>query len=159
MGRINDSFWPDGRPRIIDDPEDLLERVEDYFASCEPKLLTIKGKDGEETPILDKNGNPTMRGKTPTIAGLALHLGYCSRQSIYDIRDRKDDDRFSYIIKKAVLFLESHWESNLENAACTGAIYWLKNHGWHDKTEVDHTSQGRGLSSLVNEFRSVLNEG
>ena len=70
----------------------------------------------------------------PTISGLAHYLGYASRQSIYDNEEKEE---FSYSLKKAVLKIESKHEKGLYKPASTGHIFWLKNRGWKDKTEID----------------------
>lgn len=75
------------------------------------------------------------KGK-PTITGLALALGFESRQSFYDY---EKDSEFSYTIKRLRLSVESEYEKRLFENACTGAIFALKNFGWTDKTEVEHS--------------------
>lgn len=73
----------------------------------------------------------------PTVAGLALWLGFEDRRSLYDYKERPS---FSHTIKKAILRIEDYAEKQLLSGegSSTGAIFWLKNHGWKDKTEVDH---------------------
>ena len=72
----------------------------------------------------------------PTVAGLALWLGFEDRQSIYDYKERP---AFSCTIKRAITRIEEYAELQLLSGegSATGAIFWLKNHGWKDKTEVD----------------------
>jgi hypothetical protein len=65
-----------------------------------------------------------------------LFLGFDSRQSFYDYEKR---DGFSYIIKKARLKVESHYEQCLQYGNVTGAIFPLKNMGWSDKQEIEHS--------------------
>ncbi len=74
--------------------------------------------------------------EAPTISGLAHYLGFTSRQSIYDY---KENQKFSYIIKRAVLNIESKHESNLYTHGSAGSIFWLKNRGWTDKQITEHT--------------------
>ena len=62
-----------GRPPIIDKPDEFDALVEEYQALCKV--------DG--VPI--------------TLTGMALHLGFASRQSLYDYGKRSD---FSYSLKK-----------------------------------------------------------
>jgi len=72
----------------------------------------------------------------PTISGLALYLGFESRQSLYDYQDRPE---FSDTIKKATARIEDYAERILlsGDGSATGAIFWLKNHKWADKTVQD----------------------
>lgn len=73
-----------------------------------------------------------------TITGLALHLGFCDRQSLYDYEEKEE---FSCIIKKARLKVENGYEFNLHGNAPTGSIFALKNMGWKDMQGHEHTGQ------------------
>lgn len=98
------------RPRIYNDESELDQAIADYFNFC------------------------TESEKIPTMSGLALNLGFASRQSL---NDYEKDDRFSYLIKRARLAIENLWEQMLVKQSCTGAIFWLKNHaGYTDKQEI-----------------------
>lgn len=68
----------------------------------------------------------------PTVAGLALALGFCDRSSMYNQKDRGDD--FSHVIKKAMMRIESFHEMALSGRNPTGHIFWLKNHGGYSDT-------------------------
>lgn len=68
-----------------------------------------------------------------TITGLALAIGFASRQSIYDY---EKSGEFSYVIKKARLKVENWYEKNLSEKNATGAIFALKNMGWSDRIET-----------------------
>lgn len=70
----------------------------------------------------------------PTITGLALFLGFESRQSFYDYENNGD---FSYTIKKARLKIESIYEQNLHSGNPSGSIFALKNFGWKDTQQID----------------------
>lgn len=74
-----------------------------------------------------------------TITGLALALGFESRQSFYDY---EKNGEFSYTIKRLRLQIESEYEKKLHESACTGAIFALKNFGWKDKTEQEVKVEG-----------------
>ena len=69
-----------------------------------------------------------------TITGLALIFG--SRQLLIDYESRPD---YSAIIKNAKLRVENSYEKELRSKNPTGAIFALKNFGWSDKTETEHT--------------------
>lgn len=73
-----------------------------------------------------------------TITGLAYFLGFESRQSFYDYEERPE---FSYIIKRARLYIESAYEKKLSGNSVTGSIFALKNMGWKDKQEVEHVNE------------------
>jgi hypothetical protein len=78
-------------------------------------------------------GLGTMEVPAITITGLCLYLGFDSRQSFYDYEQKVE---FSYIIKKARLRIENHYEQCLQYGNVTGAIFPLKNMGWSDKQEI-----------------------
>jgi hypothetical protein len=104
-----------GRPRLYDNAEALQREVDAYF-------------DNEV--------------KSPTITGLALWLGFESRQSIYDYEKEGD---FSYTIKRARLRIEERYEQRLHGNSPAGAIFALKNFGWTDRQEIDHTTKGEKI--------------
>ena len=95
------------------------------------KVKIGKGEDAEviEMPVL-------------SITGLALHLGFVSRQSMYDYELK---DEFTYTIKKARTFIEREYEEALMYGNTTGAIFALKNMGWKDRTDI--TSDDKPLES------------
>ena len=107
-----------GRPRKFETAEQLEAEINNYF------------KEFYEVESLED-----LKRK-PTVAGLALRLGFESRQSIYDYAE---DEKFSYVIKRAILAIEDFHESSLSGNNVTGHVFWLKNHGWKDKSEVDNT--------------------
>lgn len=96
-----------GRPPIFNSPEELEVQIDKYFNSVDSK---------------------------PTITGLALYLGFSTKQSIYDYEKHEE---YSYLIKRARLRVENGYEKQLYEGAGSGPIFALKNMGWTDKTEVD----------------------
>lgn len=70
----------------------------------------------------------------PTWTGLAIHLGFESRQSL---EDYKKKDGFTYPIKKALLKIENTYEKGIQGKNPAGAIFALKNFGWKDKQEIE----------------------
>lgn len=104
-----------GKPIAYETPELLDNAVSDYFMNC----VENKSK--------------------PTISGLAYYLGFESRQSFYDYEKREE---YSYTIKRARLRIEQHYEEHLLNPGiATGAIFALKNFGWRDKSELEHSGR------------------
>jgi hypothetical protein len=99
---------PAGRPPIWDDPEAFANKVEEYFAT----------------------------EKLATWSGLALYLGFSSRDSL---NDYKKNPEFSDPIKKALLRIEAMYESNLQKQNPAGSIFALKNFGWKDKQEIEQS--------------------
>jgi hypothetical protein len=96
-----------GRPRLYDTPEQFDAKVKEYQTYCEVK----------EQPV--------------TWTGLALFLGFSSRQSIDEYLNY---DGFSDSVKRAKTFVEWHYEMKLHQPSPTGSIFALKNFGWSDKS-------------------------
>jgi hypothetical protein len=71
-----------------------------------------------------------------------LWLGFESRQSFYDY---EKEGEFSYTIKKARLRIEERYEQRLHGNSPAGAIFALKNFGWTDRQEIDHTTKGEKI--------------
>jgi len=119
-----DDFKSVGRPPAYKTAEELTEKIDEYF------------NEGVKTRSFLLGHGATIRIETipvPTISGLALFLGFSSRQSFYDYEKNTE---FSYTIRKARLFIETEYEEQLQVGNTTGAIFALKNLGWHDKSEV-----------------------
>jgi len=126
-----------GRPRKWDNASDLEKAIDDYFnGECRTKSITIgKGLDAI-----------TIDVPVPTITGLAIHLGFESRQSFYDY---EKEEGFSYTIKRARLFIEREYEEQLHGNNVTGAIFALKNMGWLDTKSLDHTTGGEKITPPI----------
>ena len=85
-------------------------------------------------------------GGAPTITGLAIALGFCSRQSIYEYMQKEE---FTYTIKRAVLHIENFYETCLTSPmvkTVAGPIFALKNLGWEG--EKDNNSDGNKESEI-----------
>ena len=68
--------------------EQLEEKIEAYFESCKGEIL--RDEDGHIV-FNQKDGTPVWVGrKPPTIPGLALALGFSSKQSLYNYKARKE---------------------------------------------------------------------
>lgn len=111
-----------GRPPVFETPEEMQEVADTYFE------------------IEDRHS------RKPTISGLCYFLGFESRQSFYDYEKR---DAFSYTIKRLRLRIEWVYESNLHGNSNAGSIFALKNFGWTDRQEIDHTTQGDKIAPFV----------
>ena len=110
-----------GRPPINDynDVEAIQNKIDSYFAAAD-----------EENPV--------------GFAGLAYALGYSSRQSLWEVGSA--DHPISLPIKRALLYIEADYEKTLRGKYPTGSIFALKNRGWSDKQEIEHTgADGKDL--------------
>jgi len=120
-----------GRPAKFETVEDLETMIMGYFNSLEKK---------------DNEG--VIYYLPATVTGLALELGFCSKQSIYDYEKIEE---FSYPIRKARLMVENGYEKSLFSKFSTGAIFGLKNMGWKDKSEVENTVKISKFESMSDE--------
>jgi hypothetical protein len=105
------------RPTIFKTPEEFEAVVDSYFESCKKSVES----DGD----------------IPTVNGLCLALGM-TRKTLWDYASKPE---FCDAVEKARTRLEMAWERRLAGTACTGAIFWLKNQGWTDKSEQVVTAE------------------
>lgn len=115
-------------------PEALQAAIDAYFADCEGHPLT----DAEGQPLLDKFGNPIIIGAKPlTVTGLALALGFATRQSLLDYQGRAE---FKTLIQQAKLRIENYAEMRLyDKDGWNGARFNLQNNFRH--WDADKASQ------------------
>lgn len=100
---------PDGRPWRFKNVEALQPLIDQYFENVPEEEWTV--------------------------TGLALALK-TTRQVLMDYQER---DQFTDSIKQAKLKVESSYEKSLKRRGNAGDIFGLKNFGWHDKQEVEHS--------------------
>lgn len=127
-----------GKPPIIKTAEEMQDKINEYFDSCEVEYLKEKDEDGHDKVVVCRGKPVVLKHNKPSVAGLAYHLGYKSRQSIYDNADK---EQFSYIIERAKLWIEKELISNAmdENVPQAVAIFLLKQFGYSDKVDINHT--------------------
>lgn len=126
-----------GRPPIHENVESVDKLILDYFE-------WIGGEEGEKDVIFKNENGELEKGKEkywirkpepPTVTGLALHLGFADKSTLYDYKEKES---FSHSIKRAISRIEKHHEIAIANGdKCTGNIFALKNFGWVDRRETD----------------------
>lgn len=125
------------RPPNFETPEDLEEKIQEYFESGVKTKTVVVGPP---------NNRYTETIAVPTITGLCLYLGFESRQSFYDYEKKEG---FSYTIKKARTLIEVEYEEMLQTGNTSGAIFALKNFGWSDKQEIDQKTEHSGSIDIT----------
>lgn len=124
------------RPLMYKTNKELQEAVDAYFKSCEGEML----KDTEGNPVLNKWGEPVYTGrKPPTVTGMALSLGFTSRQALLNYQAKK---AFVDTITRAKSRCEEYAESRLyDKDGANGAKFSLANNfkGWKEHVEVKGT--------------------
>lgn len=135
-----------GRPPKFKTVEELDAAINDYFENCPDKrIIKLKNSEG---------GEYIEYVPSYTITGLALHLGFVDRRSLYDYNERP---QFSHSIKMARTRIEKVYENLLHSGQCTGAIFALKNFGWKDKQEIEHAGSSENpLKIVVNPMKEEL---
>ena len=120
-----------GRPRKIDSPDRFDELVDCYILDCLDR----------EAPV--------------TWTGMALYLGFTSRQAIDEYANYVG---FSDCVKRAKLFVERAYEERLHGNSPTGAIFALKNMGWSDRSEHEITGKDGGPLESVTRVEIVAGD-
>lgn len=125
---------PGGRPPMYTNKEEIQEKIDAYFEKCEGTVLN--NADGEV--VLDKYGDPVIVGRKPlTITGLAIALGFNSRQSLLNYQDKEE---FMDTITRAKAIVEAYAEERLfDKDGANGAKFSLANNfeGWKEKREIE----------------------
>ena len=123
-----------GRPLLYKTVEEMQIAIDKYFEDCDGKVLT----DSSGNPIRDKYGHIIRDGKRPyTITGLALALGFNSRQALLNYQER---DAFHDTIVRAKARVEKYAEERLyDNNGANGAKFSLANNfkGWTEKQQIE----------------------
>jgi hypothetical protein len=112
------------------------------FTQSEQETAVAPANEVNEKPVkktIKKQAQP------PTIAGLALYIGFVSRQE-FDHHEAKG--KFSASLKKARLRIEAEYEKKLHIQSSTGAIFALKSMGWNERQEKDSPAADSGVFTV-----------
>ena len=147
-----------GRPLMYNSVEEMQEKIDQYFVDCEGELF--RDDDGEI--VYDKFGKPIiMNAKPPTVTGLALALGFTSRQALLNYQNR---DEFFDAITRAKTRIEEYVEGRLfDKDGVTGAKFSLANNfkNWTDKapTELDKREQEARIKQIEAQTEHLTDTG
>lgn len=141
---MSEGKHPGGRPPTYANHEQMQIAIDKYFEDCKGEIL-INKDTGE--PYYNKVGQPVIIGEhPPTITGLALALGFVSRQSLLDYTNKSAE--FSDTITRAKAFVEEYTEARLfDRDGSNGAKFSLINNfkGWREKSEVEINPDSDGV--------------
>lgn len=132
-----------GHPPKYATVEEMQAVIDQYFEDC--KGEPIIGDDG--MPILDKFGQPfIIHQRPPTVTGLALALGFTSRQALLNYQAKKE---FVDTVTRAKSRIEAYAEERLfDRDGQRGAEFSLKyNFRWSDEKK-DNEDEGHGVAEL-----------
>lgn len=118
-----------GRPVLYDDPDVMMAKATEYFQI--------------EEDLGDKC--------CPTINGLCLHLGM-TRETLLRYGEKP---AFSDVVNFIRMRLVNSWERRLAMPNATGTIFWLKNQGWSDKSEMELSGRNGGPMETVTRIELV----
>ena len=122
-----------GRPPYYTTKEEMQVLIDKYFEEAKGRILL----DNEGKPMLYK-GDPIYVESYPlTITGLALALGFTTRQSLLNYQDKKE---FVDTLTRAKLIVENYANMRLyDKEGVNGAKFSLSNNyeGYKEKTETD----------------------
>jgi DNA-packaging protein gp3 len=127
-------------------PDELITCIDDYFTFIKGKyrMKKVPAKEAGKitrTKVWDREPEPA------TISGLALFLGFSSRQ-MFDACEHKG--KLAQIMRRGRLRIEAEYEKRLHQHSTSGAIFALKSMGWKDG-KPDDTSTSRTLIVKINE--------
>lgn len=119
-----------GRPMKFKSVKELQKEIDKYFKECDDKKEYY------------------------TITGLALALN-TTRKVVCEYEHR---DEFRNTIKRAKLIVENDYEKSLRKRGSSGDIFGLKNFGWKDKMETEHSGEIGVISEGERRAKELENE-
>ncbi len=123
-----------GRPPKYKTKEEIQKKIDDYFEECKGEVL----RDEDGKIVYNKWGNPVIINEhPPTITGLALALGFTSRQALMNYQAKAE---FVDTITRAKSRVEAYTEERLfDRDGSNGAQFSLRNNfrGWNDKVQTE----------------------
>ena len=133
-----------GRPPKFKSAEELERKIDEYFKDCDGTPILLP--DG--APLKDKAGEVILAKRhPPTVTGLALALGFKSRQSLLDYGGK---ERFADTIARAKLRIEAYAEERLyDRDGQRGAEFNLKyNFRWAEDRQQPGAGKEQGVVLL-----------
>lgn len=116
----------------------LTSLIEEYFNGVgidarimapKSKVKTLSKTTAKRTTARRKKAEP----EPPTITGLALHLGF---NSLEEFEQYEKQGKYPFALKRARLLIAASYEKKLHNSHHGGAVFALKEMGWHERSET-----------------------
>jgi hypothetical protein len=127
-----------GRPRKYKNSDEMQEAIDQYFDKCEGNPLL----DDDGKAVLNKWGHPIILDRRPpTVTGLALALGFNSRQALLNYQARSK--AFNDTLTRAKSRCEEYAEARLyDKDGSNGAKFSLANNfkGWSEHPETQQST-------------------
>ena len=129
--------------------EEMQNVIDKYFLDCEGVPL----RDDDGSLVYDKFGQLILVGrKPPTVTGLALALGFNSRQTLLNYQARKT---FMDTVTRAKSRVEEYTEMRLfDRDGAMGAKFSLSNNfkGWSEKSDIEVKTGNTVLKSILDQL-------
>lgn len=124
-------------------PEEMQEKIDAYFEDCKGHPLT----DNDGQIVFNKYGEPIFVDVKPmTVTGLALALGFTTRQALLNYQGRA---AYKAIIETAKLRIENYAEMRLyDKDGMNGARFNLQNNFRH--WDADKAAQDDKKAPAIN---------
>ena len=123
-----------GAPPKYKTAAEMQKKIDEYFKNCDGRVL----KDDDGNTVYNKYGEPVMVGVKPlTITGLALALGFTSRQALLNYQAKPE---FVDTVTRAKTIVEEYAEMRLfDKDGANGAKFSLANNfdGWREKQQIE----------------------
>lgn len=147
-----------GRPLKFKDAAELQRKIDKYFKSItKVKWIDEEQRDENGAFLVDNKGKKILKpikhyyyDPLPTITGMAVFLD-TSRETLMNYEDK---DLFFDTIKRAKEKIQAEYEESLRNRGNAGDIFALKNFGWKDKQEIEH-SGNIGITELFSNLDEI----
>lgn len=127
-----------GRPPKYKSVDEMQMKIDEYFTLCEGQVLV----DENGKAVCDKLGHPVIiNSRPPTVTGLALHLGFTTRQALLNYQAKS---KFIDTIMRAKSRCEEYAESRLyDRDGSRGAMFSLTNNfkGWSNSPQPKEESE------------------
>jgi len=137
-----------GKAKKFESVEDLEEHIQEYFDDCDSNTREVYDKK-EQTIV-------TINSPLPyTIEGLALALGFLSREALLNYEKAKGYEEFFSTVKEAKLKVQNNKVSGLiiDTYSTAGTIFDLcNNHGYQQKMNIE---QGGAVDFNINRTRPL----
>lgn len=144
-----------GRPPKFTSVEEMQAKIDEYFATCKGHPMV----DDEGKPVLDKFGRPIiLDAHPPTITGLALALGFASRQGLLTYQGKK---AYCDTITRAKTICEKYAEERLfDRDGSNGAKFSLQNNfnGWREDKQKQQQETAENLTHLFDVLSGIKND-
>lgn len=139
------------RPKDYKTARQMQKAIDKYFEACMGKPLL----DTNGNVLTDKWGKPVMLGaKPPTITGLALALGFNSRQTLLNYQAQEE---FMDTITRAKTRCEEYTEMRLyDKDGAKGAQFSLTcNFGWGQQKTAQTDGRTNNLLQSIQEAGEI----